>query len=163
MGWYDYHPEVNLPVLRGDFCFTHYPTGAARWRFQVPPPSHLYTQSLLYRVTGTSEADFTSGPRTRLFSNIGKSSEMLNLCLAFQTLLGLLRHRAGWTEAWIQPIYHLLYAPIIWSVPHSRIVRLSQQGSRSQYITVTNFRFLVMSRMVDIFIPHPLPAVFITD
>ena len=146
MGWYNYHPEVNCQTYGATFALCIIPLAPHGGDFRCRRHHTYDTQSLLYRVTGTSEADFTSGPRTRNAQR-------------FRLFLGLLRHRAGWIEAWIQPIYHLLYAPIIWSVPHSRIVRLSQQGSRSQYITVTNFRFLVMSRMVDIFIPHPLPAV----
>ena len=74
MGRYENRPEVNLPVLRGDFCglnaLSHWRHSAVNFRCSR---HHTYdTQSLLYRVTGTSEADLTSGPRTQY--------------LAFQTL-----------------------------------------------------------------------------
>ena len=51
--------------LKGRLLPKHYPAGAARWHFSEAAATLLYTQSLLYRVTGTSEADLTSWPRTR--------------------------------------------------------------------------------------------------
>jgi len=74
----NYHPEVNLPVLKGRLLRSARiiplaPNGG----ILSAPPTPIYTV-VIKRVTGTSQADLTSGPRTRLFSSIGESLEMLN-------------------------------------------------------------------------------------
>ena len=109
---------------------------------------HTYdTQSLLYRVTGTSEADFTSGPRTRAFSNIGKSSEMLNLCLAFQMCFRAVAPPNGLTR--IGRLNHLVcYFTFLdtWSVSHSRMVAFTLAAIGLDVIEVSQFQWLSLQR-----------------
>ena len=79
MGQYFYCPEVNICQSYGaTFAISIIPLAPHGGDFRCRRHHTYDTQSLLYRVTGTSEADFTSRPRTRMFSNIGRSSEMLN-------------------------------------------------------------------------------------
>ena len=100
------------------------------------PPNTYDTQSLLYRVTGTSEADLTSGPRTRSFSNIGKSSEMLNLYLAFKMGFSAVVPRTGLVRTVVRYFDSIAFT-------HSLI---PIRGYRSRCVVVTDYRLRTTQR-----------------
>ena len=95
MGQFALSRSKYLPVLWGDFCLRIIPLAPHGGDFRCRRHHTYDTQSLLYRVTGTSEADFTSWPRTRKLNNIGNISEMLSWCLAFQTLFRVVAPPGG--------------------------------------------------------------------
>ncbi len=59
-------PEVNCQSYGATFALRIIPLAPHGGDFRCRRHHTYDTQSLLYRVTGTSEADFTSWPRTRM-------------------------------------------------------------------------------------------------
>ena len=96
MGRFWNRPEVNCQSYGATFALSIIPLAPHGGDFRCRRHHTYDTQSLLYRVTGTSEADFTSWPRTRTLNNIGNTSEMLSWCLASQTLLARLCLEQGY-------------------------------------------------------------------